>query len=411
LKNFEEKIEKYAEVAIKNGINIQKDQKLVINAPIESVEFVRLLQEKAYEAGASNVYVEWNDEKSSLIKYKKAPDKAFEEYPEWKAEGFKKLAEEGAAFLSVVASDPDLLKDVDPKRISKWQKVASQATKDYREIIMSGKISWSVVSTATDAWAKKVFPNLNKEERIEKLWEKIFQATRIDQDDPVEAWEKHMNNLKEKLNFLNKENFKSLHFKNSKTDLNVGLAEDHVWIGGGMINKANNALYIPNMPTEEVFTAPDKNNVNGIVYSSLPLNYGGNLIEGFYLKFEDGKIVDFGAEKNENILKDLIDTDEGSKHIGEVALVPVDSPISNTKILFFNTLYDENASCHLAIGRAYPYSIKEGSDMSKEELSKKGANDSLTHVDFMIGTENMEITGIKENGEKIKIFENGNWVI
>lgn len=411
MNNFNEKLEKYAEVAIRNGVNIQKDQKLLINAPIESAEFVRLLQEKAYEAGASNVYVEWNDEKSSLIKYKKAPEKAFEEYPEWKAEGMKKLAEEGTAFLSVVASDPDLLKGVDPKRISKWQKVASQATRSYREIVMSGKISWSVVSTATDAWAKKVFPDLNKKERIEKLWEKIFQATRIDTDDPVDAWAKHMSNLSQKLKILNNEKFKSLHFKNSKTDLEVGLAENHIWIGGGMVNRDNNALYIPNMPTEEVFTAPDKNNVNGIVYSSIPLNYGGNLIEDFYLKFENGVIVDYGAKENEDILKDLINTDEGSKHIGEVALVPVDSPISNTNILFFNTLYDENASCHLAIGKAYPYTIEEGTDMSKEQLSKKGANDSLTHVDFMIGTQDMSIIGIKENGDKIQIFENGNWVI
>jgi len=411
LKNFKEKLEKYAEVAIKNGVNIQRGQKLVINAPIESAEFVRLLQEKAYETGAANVYVEWNDEKSSLIKYKNAPDSAFEEFPEWKAEGFKKLAEEGAAFLSVAASDPDLLKGVDPKRIAKWQKTASQATKGYREIVMSGKTSWSVVSTATDAWAKKVFPDLNKEERLEKLWNKIFQATRIDQDDPVKAWEEHMNNLTEKLKILNEDNFKTLHFKNSKTDLKVGLADDHVWIGGGMINRRNNARYIPNMPTEEVFTAPDKNRVDGIVYSSIPLNYGGNLIEGFYLKFEDGEIVGYGAEKNEDILKDLIDTDEGSKHIGEVALVPVDSPISNTNILFFNTLYDENASCHLAIGRAYPYTIENGTDMTKDELSEKGANDSLTHVDFMIGTKDMKITGIKENGETKQIFKDGNWVI
>lgn len=411
MKNFKEKLEKYAEVAIKNGVNIQSGQKLVINAPIESAEFVRLLQKKAYETGAANVYVEWNDEKSSLIKYEKAPDSAFEEFPEWKAEGFKKLAEEGAAFLSVVASDPDLLKGVDPKRIAKWQKTASQATKGYREIVMSGKTSWSVVSTATDAWAKKVFPNLNEEERLEKLWDKIFQATRIDQDDPVEAWEKHMNNLTEKLKILNADNFNALHFKNSKTDLKVGLADDHVWIGGGMINRRNKARYIPNMPTEEVFTAPHKNHVDGIVYSSIPLNYGGNLIEEFYLKFENGEIVGYGAEKNEDILKDLIETDEGSKHIGEVALVPVDSPISNTNILFFNTLYDENASCHLAIGRAYPYTIENGTDMTKEELAEKGANDSLTHVDFMIGTKDMEITGIKENGETKQIFKHGNWVI
>ncbi|EOD01216.1 aminopeptidase [Caldisalinibacter kiritimatiensis] len=402
-------LEKYARLIVKTGVNIQKGQILVVRSPITCADFTRTKAKVAYEEGAKDVVVDWSDELLSKIRYIQAPEEVFEEFPEWKKEFYMHYMKEGAAFISIAASDPELMKDVDPERIAKVQKVSSVALKEYRESLMSNKNVWCVASVPTKAWAKKVFPEVSEEEAVQKLWDAIFKAVRVDKEDPVAAWEEHKENLKKSLDFLNSNKFKYLHYKNSLgTDLKVELPEKHLWVGGSEFTPEG-VEFMANMPTEEVFTLPKKTGVNGTVFSSKPLNYNGNLIDNFSLTFKDGEIVDFSAEKGYDTLKKLIETDEGSKYLGEVALVPHDSPISNTNILFYNTLFDENASCHFAIGKAYPVCVQNSENMTKEELEKVGVNDSLTHVDFMIGTEDLEIIGITADGQEVPVFKNGNF--
>ncbi|RKD29500.1 aminopeptidase [Thermohalobacter berrensis] len=402
-------LEKYARLLVKTGVNIQTNQILVITSPIECASFTRMVAKIAYEEGAKDVVINWRDELFSKIRYIHAPEEAFEEFPEWKKEFHNHYVKEGAAFLRIAASDPELMKDVNPERIAKENKVAGSALKEYRESLMSNKNVWCIASVPTKAWAKKVFPDLSEDEAVEKLWEAILKAVRVDTEDPVAAWEKHKNSLKKSMDFLNSNKFKYLHFKNSLgTDLRIELPEKHMWVGGSDFTPEG-VEFIANMPTEEVFTAPKKTGVNGTVVSSKPLNHNGNLVENFSITFKDGKIVDFSAEKGYDTLKKLIETDEGSSYLGEVALVPYDSPISKSNILFYNTLFDENASCHLAIGKAYPVCIENSENMSEEELKELGVNDSLVHADFMIGTKDLEIIGITAEGEEIPIFKNGNF--
>jgi aminopeptidase len=397
-------------LAVKVGVNIQNGQTLIINSPIECAEFTKIVAKCAYENGAKNVHVRWSDEDLALIKYLNAPDEAFNEFPKWEADGLEELAKNGAAVISISASNPELLKDVDPKRIAAANKARSLALKNYREYIMNSTISWCVVSIPTKAWAKKVFSDSQEDEAVQKLWDNIFKIVRIDKDDPVKAWDNHLKTLNDRVEFLNNKNFKSLHFKSSVTDLTIDLPKDHLWAGGGEYN-ANKTYFVANLPTEEVFTMPLKTGLNGTVKNTKPFNYAGNLIDNFTLTFEKGKVIDFKAEVGHETLKKLLETDEGASFIGEVALVANDSPISNSNIVFYNTLFDENASCHLAFGMPYPTCIKNGTEMTPEELKKAGANDSLIHEDFMIGSEDMNIVGLTYDGKEIQIFENGNWVV
>lgn len=407
--NKENLLKKYAKLAIYQGVNVQKNQTLVISSPIECAEFTRMLVEEAYIKGAKEVVVQWNDELTGKLKYKYSPMEVFETIPEWVKESRLSYAKEGACFLSISASDPELLKDVDPKKVATFRKASSIASREFSSRLMSNENAWSIVSIPTVGWAKKVFPNISEDEAVEKLWDAIFKIVRVDSQDPVKAWEEHKNTLKKNMDFLNSKRFKSLHYTNSLgTDLIIELPEKHLWAGGAEFTQ-DGTEFIANMPTEEIFSMPKKTGVNGKVVSSMPLNYGGNLINNFSLTFKDGKVVDFSAEEGYETLKNLLDTDEGAKYLGEVALVPYNSPISNSNIIFFNTLYDENASCHLAFGKAYSLCIKDGEKMSEEELLKEGANDSLTHVDFMIGTKDLQITGTTYDNEKFDIFVNGNW--
>lgn len=408
MQNFEELIEKYADLVVKKGVNVQKGQTLVINASIKTADFVRKVAEKAYDIGTKNVHIEWHDDDITRLKYLKAPDDAFKEYPTWRAKGYEEMAENGAAFVSIISDDPDLLKGVDPERISNAQKVAGAAMNTYRQYTQSDKVSWCVIAAPSKEWAAKVFPEGTTEEQVDKLWKAIFKSVRVDTPDPVEAWEKHNANLKEKESYLNNKQYNKLHYKAPGTDLTIELPKNHVWIGGGGPNQ-DGVDFIANMPTEEVFTLPLKTGVNGVVSSTKPLSYGGNLIENFSFTFENGKIVDIKAESGLDTLKRLVDTDDGSHYLGEVALVPDDSPISNSGIIFLNTLFDENASCHLAIGSAYTTNIEGGIKMSKEELDEHGVNQSNTHVDFMIGSSEMDIDAITEDGTAEPLFRKGNW--
>jgi aminopeptidase len=405
-----EMLKKYAELVVKTGINLQEKQQLLINSPIECASFARMIAEKAYEAGAINVIVDYNDENLALVKYNKAPMETFEKEPTYLALAREELLKEKTAFISISARDPELLSGVDSNKISTLAKTTSKTLKKFSSALMSNEVQWCVASIPTKAWAKKIFPDVSELEAIEKLWNSIFSIVRIDKEDPVAAWNEHLTNLKTRSEYLNKKNFKYLYYKSEGTDLVVELPEAHIWISGEEDSK-DGVKFVANMPTEEVFTLPKRDGVNGYVTSKKPLNYGGNLIDNFKLTIKDGKIVDFTAESGAEILKGLLDTDEGARYLGEVALVGHNSPISNSGLIFYNTLFDENASCHFAFGEAYPSCLKGSENMSKEELLEKGVNDSLTHVDFMIGSAELEIIGETATGEKVQVFKNGDWVI
>lgn len=408
MSEFQKNLEKYAELAVKVGVNLQKGQTLVVNTTLDSAEFVRLVVKSAYEAGAQNVVVNWNDDVVSRTKYELAPDEAFITYPALRAKEQEEFVEQGAAFMSIVSSSPDLLKGVNPERISNFQKAAGTALAKFRQAVQSDKVSWTVIAAPSPEWAAKVFPDAPSDQQVSLLWDAIFKAVRVDTENPVEAWKKHDETLHEKVNYLNDRRYQKLHYTAPGTDLTIELPHNHLWVGAGSINEKG-FEFMANMPTEEVFTVPHREGVNGTVASTKPLSYGGNIIDRFSVTFENGRIVDYKAEEGEEFLKRLVETDEGSHYLGEVALVPFNSPISQSNVLFYNTLFDENASNHLAIGSAYAFCIEGGKKMSSEELKENGLNDSITHVDFMIGSEEMDIDGIKADGTSEPVFRKGNW--
>lgn len=407
---MENLLKKYAELVVRKGINIQPGKLLVVNAPVSSSDFACAIAEEAYKAGAKDVILNYSDENFNKVKLENASDEVLGSFPDYEIKKYDYLVNEDASFISITSSNPNLLKDIDSAKTALFQKTRRKALKNYYDSCSANKNAWCVISVPSKGWAEKVFPDDTPEKAEEKLWDAIFKVMRITEDSPVKAWDEHLENLHKKLRFLNDENFACLHFTNSLgTDLKVELADEHIWCGGED-TKADGLKFIANMPTEEVFTTPKRDGVNGIVYSSRPLNYSGGLIENFSVRFENGKAVEVKAEKGEELLKEIINTDENSCMLGEVALVPYDSPISNSKIVFFNTLYDENASCHLAFGDSYPSCVKNGEEMTETELHEHGCNTSIAHVDFMIGTSDTKITGIKKDGSKKIVFENGNWL-
>jgi aminopeptidase len=408
---MDNRLEKYSKLIIKTGLNLQRGQRLIISAPVEAAPFARLCTSAAYDAGCSEVVLRWTDEYITREKYLKGADLIFDEMPEWQKHFYNDYSEEGAAFLSIYAADPEALKGVDPNRLRRVNIASGKALEAYRQRQMENLFQWCIVSIPTEAWAKKVFPEPQGESAVDLLWEEIFNCSRVYADsDPVELWQKHIETLSLKKNKLTELNFKMLHYVNSAgTDLMVGLPENHVWEGGSEITKGG-LPFCANMPTEEVFTAPKKYDVNGAVVATKPLVLGGNIVEGLKFELKDGKIVKVTAEKGVEFVEQELKVDEGASFLGEVALVPYNSPISNSGILFYNTLFDENASCHFAFGKAYPC-IKDAAEMSKEEQSEAGLNDSITHVDFMIGSSDLSITGITKSGEKVPVFVNGNFAI
>lgn len=408
MQNFEKKLDKYAELAVKFGVNIQQGQILTIRSAIEAAELTRKVVKKAYEAGAKHVYVDWSDEVTSRTKYELAPDEAFTEVPNWYKTMHDEFVDKEAAILQIVSQDPDLLKGIDPQRIANYQKTAGAALMKFRKAMMSDKISWCIIAAAGKDWADKIYPE--SDNSVEELWNAIFKAVRIDDtdSDPVEAWKKHDETLHSKADYLNNKGYKYLHYKAPGTDLTVQLSEKHKWCGAGSVNAKGNT-FMANMPTEEVFSVPFKDGTNGTVTSTKPLSYAGNILTNFSLTFENGKVIDANAEQGEDVLRHLLDTDEGSRYLGEVALVPHQSPISNTNTLFYNTLFDENASNHLAIGAGYPFCLHGGKEMGTEELAQHGVNHSMTHVDFMIGSAEMDIDGELPDGTREPIFRKGNW--
>ncbi|WP_055108047.1 aminopeptidase [Paenibacillus ihumii] len=408
--NFEQKLQKYAELAVKIGVQIQKGQNLIINATLDSAELVRLIVKEAYNEGARFVKVNWSDDTVTRLRYDLAADESFLDEPKWYAGEMLEYVENDAAVLHVISSDPDLLNGVAPERLTNHQKTYSKAMSKYRQLQMANYFTWSIVAVPSKAWAAKVFPDLPEDQQVNALWEAIFRTVRVDQPDPVAAWKEHIANLSQKAEYLNNKRFQKLHYVAPGTDLTIELPADHLWVAAESDNDKG-VSFLANMPTEEVFTAPLKTGVNGTVSSTKPLSYSGNIIDRFSLTFENGKIVDYKAEKGEATLKQLIEMDEGSRYLGEVALVPHNSPISQSGLLFYNTLFDENASNHLAIGVGYAFTLNGGTTMSQEQLREAGINQSLIHVDFMIGSAEMDIYGISANGEKEQIFSKGNWAI
>ncbi|MCR5559130.1 aminopeptidase [Schwartzia sp. (in: firmicutes)] len=404
-------LNEYARLIVRVGVNLQKGQPAVINAPIECADFARRIAKEAFEAGAKDAVIQWGDEKFAHLRFKKAPSEAFDNFPEWRKKFCDDMAADDAVFISIHADNPEIFKDVEPDRLQRSQKAAGEALLEYRARLMSNKNAWCVVSIPTEDWAKKIFPDKSAKEAVGALWEEIFRTVRIDgSGDAVEKWRKHTAFLAKAADFMNRNAFHALHYTNSMgTDLTVGLPEGHIWAGGAEDTQSGTS-FVANMPTEEIYTLPDRDRVDGVVYATKPLVFNGNLIEGMCLTFKDGKVTDYDAAKGKEILKELLTTDEGALHLGECALVPFDSPISNSGILFYNTLFDENAACHLALGKAYPTCIKGGAEMNSVELLQHGVNDSILHEDFMIGSEDMNITGITKDGKEIPVFRNGNFV-
>lgn len=408
--SFKKNLSKYAKLIVKAGLNVQPDQILVIDAAVEAVELVRLVTKEAYEVGAKEVVVRYSDEVVSKLKYEYMAKEEFANVPAWFSSFRNDYAAKGAAFLSIVSNDPEGLKGVDPSKVALWSKNASIACKPFNDSLDLGINTWCIAGASSVKWANKVYPDMSDSEAVEALWNAIFKASKVTSDDPLAAWQEHRKSFEARIKYLNDLNLKSMTYTNSLgTDLTVTFNDDYLFAGGGGYTTSN-LYYFPNIPTEEIFTSPARNGTNGVVYSSLPLNYNGNLIDEFKMEFKDGKIVDFDAKVGKGVLNEMLSIDEGSRYLGEVALVPYDSPISNMKTLFYNTLFDENASCHLAIGKGFGECIKDGLTMSKEQLLEKGINDSLTHVDFMIGTSDLKIVGTTKDDQEVMIFENGNFV-
>lgn len=402
-------LDDYAELVIKFGVNLQKGQGLEIICPVEKREVAHALTRAAYKSGAKIVRMRWHDEIIDKIGYENANVDDLKEIPKWYVDSKNYLAENDYCYIAVSAEDPSVFKDIAPEKIATVATARSKALKKFSDIVMANGIRWCVVSVPTLAWAKQVFPNAKDPE--EQLSIAIEKTMRLDQNDPVKAWYEHIEKLENRANFLTAKNFEYIQFKNSLgTDLKVGLADGHQWISAR--EKAQDGIYfVANMPTEEVFTAPHREKVDGVLVSALPLCENGQIIDDFKITFKKGKIVDFSAQKGYDTLKHLIETDSGTRRLGEIALIGKNSPVAKCNTLFYNTLFDENASCHLAIGKGYPSTVKGGEKMSVTELKKKGVNDSAEHVDFMIGTSDMSVVGIEFNGKTTTLFKDGEWVI
>ncbi|MCM3690814.1 aminopeptidase [Neobacillus niacini] len=407
--NLEKNLEKYAELAVKVGINLKENEGLIITGNTDTLPLARKIMKVAYSIGAKHVEFLLVDDEMSLIRYENGKDFVFESFPQWKVDSLEAMYKDNYHHIFILAPNPELLKDVDSEIVAKSQKSTSLAMNQVRHYQMTGKTKWNISAVPSKEWAKSVFPDLDEASAENMLWKYIFEATRVDQDDPITSWTMHDKNLKRYRDLLNEKQFDKLVLKGPGTDLEVYLAEDHFWMGGSKISQSGDS-YVANIPTEEVFTTPHRLKVNGTLKATKPLSLNGKLVEDFEFVFKDGKVVDFKAKKGYEVLDKLFANDEGARYLGEIALVPHDSPISNTGILFNNTLFDENASVHLAFGNAYNYAMKNGSNMTQSELGEKGANSSLIHVDFMVGGPELDISAFEKDGTEVQLFRNGNWV-
>ena len=404
-----EKLDRLAAVAVTVGLGLARGQELVMTATLEAAPLARRITEQAYRAGASLVTTLFSDEQSALARFRFAPDDSFDRAADWLHKGVADAFRNGAARLAIAGADPSLLSDQDPEKVARANVAMSKAMRPALELITRHRINWTIVAAATPAWARAVFPNEPEERALDRLWDAIFATTRIDVPDPVSAWREHDAELRKRAAMLNERRYRTLHFRSPETDLKVGLADDHLWLGGG--TTAGNGLpCIPNMPTEEVFTTPHKDRVEGTVRSTKPLSYQGTLIENIAVRFAEGRIVDASASSGETVLTRLLDTDEGARRLAEVALVPHSSPIAQSGLLFLNTLFDENAASHIALGQAYSTCIRDGDSLDPAQLLARGANESLIHVDWMIGSGAMDVDGMRDDGLTEPLMRQGEWV-
>lgn len=403
-----EALDKLADVAVKVGLNLQEGQDLVITAPVEALPLVRRITAAAYRAGAGVVTPILSDAGITLARFENAQDASFDKAADWLYAGMAEAFKGNAARLAIVGEDPMLLAEQDPEKVSRAGKANSIAYKPALEKIANFDINWTIVSYPTVAWASRVFPDLPEAEAVEKLANALFSSSRVLDADPVANWTDHNANLRKRTAWLNEQRFDALHFSGPGTDLTVGLAEDHEWHGGAS-TATNGITCNPNIPTEEVFTTPHSARVDGVVRSTKPLSHQGSLIDDIEVRFEAGKIVEAKASKGEAVLQKLLDSDEGARRLGEVALVPHSSPISQSGVLFYNTLYDENAACHIALGQCYSKCFLNGGDLSSEEIAARGGNSSMIHVDWMIGSAEMDIDGILHDGTRVPVFRKGEW--
>jgi aminopeptidase len=409
--SFDQKLDRLAEVAVRVGAGLQPGQELVITAPIDALPLVRLITAHAYKLGAKLVTTFFADDATTLARYQFAQDNTFDYAPTWYYDAIAAAYRSGAARMGITGANPALLAQQDPTKVSRANVAVSKAYKPAMEIITRHEINWTIVAAATPAWAALVFPNDTPDAALTKLWGAIFASSRITGDDPIADWKRHNANIKQRVDLLNAKRFYSLRFytPDNATDLTVGLADQHLWAGGG--TTAGNGFFCnPNIPTEECFTTPHKARVNGHVTASKPLSHQGTLIENIRCTFKDGKIVTATATAGEAAINKLISTDEGARQLGEVALVPNPSPIAQSGVLFWNTLFDENAASHIALGQAYSTCLIGGATMSNEELAALGANESLIHVDWMIGGPTMSVDGLSASGTPEPLMRNGDWV-
>lgn len=407
--DFSEKLRRFAEVAIKVGVGLQPGQKLFVNANIEALPLTRLVVEEAYKAGSRLVVTQLYDEQFNLARYRYAPRDSFQEYAAFMVEARLKALDEGYAWLSILADDPEILREQDPELIRQASQTAARFSKPFSDRISGFATNWCIIGAASQRWAKLVFPDETPRRQIERLWEAIFKVSRVDQDDPVASWQTHVQNLERRVQQLNAKRYAALHFRGPDTDLRVGLAEGHLWAGGAG-RAQNGAKCIPNMPTEEVFTTPHRERVDGWVRSTKPLSLHGNLLEGIRVRFEQGQVVEAHADKGQEILRHLLETDDGARRLGEVALVPHSSPISTSGLLFYEALYDENAASHIALGASYNECLQGGMSLTPEQKRAAGANDSLIHIDWMIGSEKVDVDGIAQSGSAEPLMRKGEWV-
>ena len=411
LPNFKENLAKYAKLLVSTGINVQPGHTVQLTIAVDQAELARLIVKEAYALGAAEVLVNWSDDVIARERLVNVDVERLEQVHPQRVTEMNYLLEHKSSRLVVLSDDPGAYDGVDPEKLSRSARAISQALNPMRQATQANKISWTLGAASGLEWAKKVFPNATSdEEAVDLLWDQIFKTCRIYEEDPIKAWEEHEARLVAKAKVLNDEQFVKLHYTAPGTDLVLGMPKNHLWEAAGSIN-AQGEKFIANMPTEEVFTAPDYRVADGYVISTKPLSYNGNIIEGIKVTFKDGEIVDVTAEKGDEVMKKLVFDNAGARGLGEVALVPDKSPISQSGVTFFNTLFDENASNHLAIGQAYAFSIEGGTEMSQEELKEAGLNRSDVHVDFMIGSNKMNIDGIREDGTRVPIFRDGEWAI
>ena len=411
MKNFDELLKKYADFIVRVGVNPQPGQVLIINCALEGAPLARLCVRSAFEAGARDVQVNWSDDAVARARMELGSEEALTDHKGWQLRRYLDYAESegGVCVLHLIADDPELFAGLDGAKISRVNSANRAFMQPWREYTMNDRVQWSIAAMPSAPWAKKMFPELDTDAAIEKLWQLIFDVCRVSTGDPVSAWKAHVAEGRRHRDQLNAWNLDHIHMTSSNgTDLTVGLADDATWEGAS--SKAENGTdFIANVPTEEVFCAPHRERVNGIVYGTKPYVYNGQLIEGWHVTFKDGKVVEHGAEKNASLLAELLSTDENACRIGEIALVPASSPINQSGVLFYNTLFDENAACHIAFGAGYPTNIKGGSKMNRTELLAKGLNDSAIHEDVMIGAPDTNVIGTTKDGKEVTIFTNGEW--